>query len=199
MFWKRFFGRPRGDDAGIALYNKLVAQARSPQFYLHCGVPDSVNGRFEMVILHAYLVIGRLKGQGDAAAHTAQRVFDVMFDDMDQTIRELGVGDLSVGKKIRTMASAFYGRANAFDQGLAAFDRSGGDRTALEHAIRRNVFPDGPAGEADVGRLAAYVIASRDALSRQPTDLICAGELAFAPPPEESCMLETVSPAATGP
>ena len=102
-------------------------------FYADWGVPDTLDGRFDMISLHAFLVLDRLKGTEQAFR---QGLVDEFFADMDRSLREMGVGDLSVGKKVRKMAEVFYGRVAAYDQALAGPDG------ALEAAIARNVFPD---------------------------------------------------------
>jgi cytochrome b pre-mRNA-processing protein 3 len=116
MIWKRIFGRSGDEDTPYVLYGALVGQARNPAFYRDMGVPDTVEGRFEMVALHVFLALRRLRAGGEPGKDLGQKLFDVLFDDMDQTLREMGVGDLSVGKKIKAMASSFYGRMQAYDE-----------------------------------------------------------------------------------
>lgn len=178
MIWKRIFGRRERDDVAYALYNAAVAQARSPGFYLHAGVPDTVEGRFEMVMLHTFLVLRRLKMLGEPARAIGQRLFDILFDDMDQTLREMGVGDLSVGKKIKGLAAAFYGRIAAYDEGLAA----SGD-AVLGAALKRNVFAATAPDASEVEALVDYMRASDAALAGQGVDALMAGEAGFAPAP----------------
>lgn len=179
MIWKRIFGRPDRDDVPYAIYGALVAQARSPGLYLHAGVPDTLEGRFEMVMLHAFLVLRRLRTMGEPAKEMGQRVFDILFDDMDQTLREMGVGDLSVGKKIKAMAAAFYGRIAAYDEGLDATENA-----TLEGALRRNVFAMGTPSAPEVTALAAYVRAADRALAGQPVEALMAGKADFAAAPD---------------
>ena len=124
----------RQRDAAHRLYMAVVTRARDPLFYRELGVPDSLDGRFEMIALHAFLVMRRLKREGRAGAALSQALHDIMFADMDQSLRELGVGDLSVGRKVKAMARGLYGRIAAYEAGLA----EGGDR--LVAAIRRNVY-----------------------------------------------------------
>lgn len=178
MIWKRIFGRSDRDEVPFGLYRGLVAQARMPAFYLHAGVPDTVEGRFEMVSLHAFLVLRRLKAAGEPAKEVAQRLFDIMFDDMDQTLREMGVSDLAVGKKIKGMAQAFYGRMAAYDAGLDAQDE-----TTLQDALRRNVFAGLDPTASDVAALAGYVRNCAVVLGREPNEDILAGRLSFADAP----------------
>ena len=155
-----FFRRdPEADAIATGLYGAIVAQARSPALYADMGVADTVEGRFEMVILHLILVIDRLVAGAAAAKALAQKVFDLHCTDMDRSLRELGIGDLGVPKRMKKMAESFYGRAGVYRPALAA-----GNRAALVEAIGRNVFPG--AGEAPgAAPLADYVLASAAALA----------------------------------
>ncbi len=175
----RLFSRRGREDAVPAIYLALVEQARRPGFYTACGVPDTVDGRFDLLVLHVFLVMHRLKAEGGTAAAFAQKLFDYMFADMDQSLREMGVGDLSVGKKVKHMARSFYGRVVAYEKGLEAPEAE-----PLEAALRRNLFGT---VEPDADRLAlisAYVRREAGALSRQPAERLLAGELTFGPPPD---------------
>ena len=167
-----------GADPAAALYGQLVAQARQPAFYTVCAVPDTVQGRFEMIALHAFLVMRRLK-TGDAPGQLAQDLFDLMFADMDRNLRELGTGDLAVGKRIKKLAKSFYGRIAAYEDGLAA------DR--LEAALARNVYEDVPRqaepSAAAVAALAAYLRQADGLLATQPVAELAAGRVHFAPLP----------------
>lgn len=180
MIWKRIFGRSEQESAAYAIYGALVSQARSRELYLNAGVPDTIEGRFEMVMLHVFLILRRLKAASGADVAPAkafgQRIFDIFFDDMDQTLREIGVGDLSVGKKIKALASSFYGRVAAYDEGLDASD----DPSVLEAALRRNVFPEMEPPVAEVEALAAYVRDVRAALDAEPITGLLKGKAVFA-------------------
>ena len=150
----RFFRRATGADAiASTLYGAIVAQARNPIFYEELGVPDTVSGRFEMVVLHVVLVLERLEDKD-----VGQRIFDLYCKDMDQSLRELGVGDLGVPKRMKKMAEAFYGRSAAYRSALSARDSHG-----LATAIARNVFGH---PQASARLLGAYAIASADLLAR---------------------------------
>lgn len=166
-FWRR---QP---DAKIeALYGAIVAQARAPAFYADCGVDDTLAGRFEMLVLHLVLVIRRLRETGEAAP--AQRLFDLFCRDMDHNLRELGVSDLGVPKRMRRFGEAFYGRAAAYDQALDA-----GDGCGLTAALARNVLAGHGNPEPGADRLADYVGRSVALLRRQqPADLV-SGNIAF--------------------
>src|SRR3979411_2634123 len=103
-------------------YRRVVEQARRPGFFTDCGVPDTVDGRFELICLHAFLYLHRLKREQQGAAGLGQRFFDMMFADFDRSLREMGTGDLSVGREIKRMAQAFYGRIEAYGGGLSSGD-----------------------------------------------------------------------------
>jgi cytochrome b pre-mRNA-processing protein 3 len=150
----------------------LVAQARAPAFYAGLGVPDSLDGRFEMLALHVFVALRRLKQAGHDAL--AQALFDAMFEDMDRSLREIGVGDLSVGKRVKEMARALYGRIAAYEAGLS----QPGDE-ALVAALERNLYGTvAPPPAAAAAALARYL---RQAAAR--LDAVAPAELGSAPPP----------------
>ena len=141
-------------------------------FYADWGVPDTLDGRFDMISLHTFLVLDRLKG---VEQDFRQALVDELFADMDRSLREMGVGDLSVGKKVRKMAEVFYGRVAAYDKALA------GPPDALESAIARNVFPD--AQDSSRARLlAAHVAPSGSHLAGQEAAAIAGGNVHFKEP-----------------
>lgn len=160
------------DRAAGRLYARVVEQARRPAFYAEGGVPDTLDGRFEMVALHCFLLLHRLK-QSPKAQALAQAVFDLMFDDMDSSLREMGAGDLGVGRRVRRMAEGFLGRMAAYDRGLA--DGS----AALLEAVRRNVYGTIAGGGYDPAPMAEYVRQAAEALARQPVEPIMQGSVEF--------------------
>lgn len=168
MILKRIFARKPA--VAVTLYGAIVASARQEKFYAQWGIPDSIDGRFDMISLHVFLLLDRLKGEGPDVEKTRQALTDVFFDDMDRSLREMGVGDLSVGKKVRKMAEAFYGRVKAY---AAALDRGAG----LEEALRRNIHPDSE--HASVTELAEWVRDCRVDLQRQTVADIMAGRVSF--------------------
>jgi cytochrome b pre-mRNA-processing protein 3 len=133
------------------LYGKIVAQARLPYFYTKLGVPDSVDGRFELVTLHSFLVLRQLKGQSEEQHDAGQALFDVMFEDMDLSLREMGAGDMGVGKRVKLMVQAFYGRVASYEKGLL------GSAGVLEAALERNVYATVDSEVDHARRLAGYV------------------------------------------
>ena len=172
---KRLFKPRPAQLAGRALYARTVAQARTPALYADLGAPDTAEGRFEIYSLHVYLLLERLKGQGEQAAETAQALFDTYVSALDHALRELGVGDLSVGKRMRKLGEAFYGRINSYEEALAALP----DPTRLEALLARTVYEGAEA--ANVPALAAYVVAQRSALAAQTLERLCAGEVEWRP------------------
>lgn len=163
--------------AGEALYARIVEQSRREPFYLDYGAPDTVEGRFEMIALHAYLVLRRLRGEDGNAKDVAQCLFDAMFKNMDDALRELGVGDMAIGRKIRTLAENFYGRVEVYGNALDE-----GDRDALTDALARNVYEKET--EARAADLAVYVVATDAALTAQPIDRLRKGAVQFPDPGE---------------
>ena len=178
-FRRVFPGNPQEEPAR-ALYVAIVEQARQPAFYARLGVPDSVDGRFELLILHCFLVLRRLRADHAEAEGLAQTLFDTLIYDMDQSIRESGVGDLKVGPKLRQMAEAFYGRIKAYEGGFAAE----GDE-ALEAALRRNLYGTAEGvPEGAPAAMAAYLRCQDAALAAQETAALQRGEVVFGAPPE---------------
>lgn len=180
MIFKRFFGRNEGREVALSAYRVLVAQARSPEFYRNAGVADTLDGRFDMLVLHVFLVLFRLKSEGEEGKAFGTALLDALFLDMDESLREIGIGDMSVGKKIKTMASAFYGRVEAYDAGLAATQPD-----ELVAAIRRNLFPGHEAGDGPDGSvsIADYTRASAALMEKQAFADLVAGQFHFAPRP----------------
>lgn len=171
-FWLSPRRRQRESEAR-RLYAAIVAAARRPGFYRTGGVPDSLDGRFELVTLHAYLALRRLKDE-PAGAETAQALFDAMFADMDESLREVGAGDLGVGRRVKQMAQAFYGRAAAYDAGLVAAEPA-----VLEGALARNLYGTLPSPPAAIGRMATYLRDAAERLARTPLETLLAGNLEF--------------------
>jgi cytochrome b pre-mRNA-processing protein 3 len=172
---KRLFKPRPALIAGRELYARVVAQARVPGLYTDLGAPDTVEGRFELYSLHTYLLLERLKGQGTQAAETAQALFDTYLSGLDNALRELGVGDTVVGKRMRKLGEAFYGRVHSYEAALAALP----DRGVLDALLSRTVYAG--ADEAKVPAMAGYVVAQRDFLVGQPVEAIVAGDVTWGP------------------
>lgn len=155
-----------------ALQEQLIARARAPVFYAALGVADNMDGRFDLVILHAWLVLERLKAAGLDAA--AQALTDVLFVGFDEALREQGIGDMGLGRRMKAMANAFYGRLKAYSTAR--------DEGELAAALAKNVWR-GAAVDDHARRLAAYVQGARAALAACAMD---AGALDFGPLPDAS-------------
>ncbi|MEX2628888.1 MAG: ubiquinol-cytochrome C chaperone family protein [Tistlia sp.] len=176
-----FPGNPH-EPAARRLYESLVAQAREPAFYRDCAVPDSVDGRFDLLVLHAWLVMRRLKDAPPPAAELSQTLFDLLFFDLDQSVRVSGVGDLKVGPKIAAMGRAFYGRIAAYDVALAEAEAAGRSE-ALAAALRRNLYRGAEVPAAVPPAMAGYLQRQLDALAVQGDAELLAGRLTFTAPP----------------
>ena len=172
----RLFRRTPRDDTIARLYGTIVAQARVPAFYQLYGVPDTVNGRLEMIMLHAVLLLRRLEGGAGSDRALGQKLFDRFCRDMDESMREMGVGDLAVPRKMRRIGEAFYGRQVVYWAALETRDEA-----PLAAALQRNVFADASEPGASA-RLAAYVREAARRLAAQ--DGFERAKLAF-PDPEQ--------------
>jgi len=168
MILNRLFkGREKREQR---LYGAIVAAARHVRFYEKLGVPDTIDGRFEMIVLHLFLVLNRLKGEG--VEDLRQRLTDEFFVDMDRSLRELGVSDVTVGKKVRRIAESYFGRVTAYDRALLA------NSNILEETISRNIYPDG-ASEGSTKAMTKYFVNAVKQLGAIPLEQIIQGELRF--------------------
>jgi cytochrome b pre-mRNA-processing protein 3 len=153
---------------GRALYTAIVARARAPHWYLDGAVPDTLDGRFDMIAAILSLVLLRLEDDPDGAAPSAH-LAEQFVDDMDGQLREIGIGDIVVGKHVGRMMGMLGGRLGAYRDGLA-----GGD---LDGAIGRNIYRGESPGAAALRHVRERLLALRDALAATPTALLIAGEL----------------------
>ncbi len=192
-----FFRRDPQETRARALYERVVAQARQPGFYRDGGVPDTVDGRFELIALHAFLVLHRLKTDTGDTEELGQALFDVMFQDMDQSLRELGAGDMGVGPRVKRMAQGLFGRIAAYEAGLSGPGAELGAElgaepgaelgaepgTELEAALRRNLFGTVTPEPEQVQAMAAYLRGAVDALTQwEPAKIGAAGPEFGLPP-----------------
>ena len=175
MLWPfNYFRKPRAPSRGTieAIYGMIVAQAREPLFYQALGVPDTVNGRFDMVLLHLWMVLRRLKpadGEG-----LSQALFDHFCSDMDANLREMGVGDLTVPKRMQAFGEAFYGRSAAYDQAIELGSEP------MAQALNKNIY--GGQNIESARRLAAYTSDAIGALAGSDEAALIAGTLRFPAP-----------------
>ena len=173
---KALFSRRVESTPAERLYATVVAQARLPAFYTSLGVPDSLDGRFELICLHCYLVLRRLRRDQDATAETAQQLVDLLFEDMDHSLREMGAGDLGVGKRVKRMAEAFTGRIAAYDAAWSA------GPAELAQALERNLYGTTTTDPTMLGSMARYLQAAAAGLNQQETAALLAGKAAFVVP-----------------
>ena len=171
-----FCGHNSAREAADIAYRRIVEQARQPVFFSDYGVPDTLDGRFELICLHAFLYLHRLKADRPQASPLCQSFFDRMFADFDRSLREIGVGDLSVGRQINRMAEAFYGRVRAYEEGLA------GDDEALAAALARNLYGTAKATAEQLARVTSYMRREVASLAAQPLASLLAGTVAFGAP-----------------
>ena len=158
-------------------YRRVVDQARQPGFFTDIGVPDTIDGRFELICLHAFLLLHRLKAEKPPALQLGQRFFDAMFADFDRSLREMGTGDLSVGRHVKRMAQAFYGRIDAYERGLS--EGCG----VLGAALARNLFGTVRADPAALAEVARYLRREASRLCERPIGELLTGAIAFGEPP----------------
>lgn len=185
------FLKPRDKTASVqGAYVSIVKQARRPELYAPGCAPDNFDGRFDMMALHVHLVLRRMRALGMGRSDIGQDLFDMFFKDMDQAMREAGVGDMGVGKKVQKMVEAFYGRATAYDGVLdAQGDNAQGDNEPGENAssdisdiydiLSRNLYPDAaisPQQEVGLRALTAYALALEAHLAGLTLDDILSGQ-----------------------
>jgi cytochrome b pre-mRNA-processing protein 3 len=164
----RLFGERRDRSALRPLYDASVASAREPAWYREGGVPDTLEGRFDMVATMLALVLLRLESEGEAARAESVALTEIFIDDMDGTLRQLGIGDFVVGKHVGKLVGALGGRLGALRGPLA-------DGSALEPAVRRNVFRDGPVSDEQVAWVAARLRGLYDRLAGTGMEPLLAG------------------------
>jgi cytochrome b pre-mRNA-processing protein 3 len=176
MLWPfNHFRKPRIAPRGTieTIYGMIVTQAREPLFYRDLGVPDTVNGRFDLLLMHLWLVLRRLKSVGSGTA-LSQALFDHFCADMDDNLREMGVGDLAVPKRMQAFGEAFYGRTAAYDMALT----EGSEEIA--HALCKNVLNGEKIEKAR--QLAIYAEAAMAKLSQLDETALLAGSWSFPVP-----------------
>ena len=175
--FKALFGRNVNSDLAHALYGVVVARARDPKFYVSYQVPDTFDGRFEMLVMHLFLLHNRLKEEEHKYRQVSQLIFDAFIDDMDASLREAGVGDQSVPKRISKMTKVFYGRTGAYESALQDEEVA----SALSRVIRRNLFPESQAPD-EVADLGVYMAWQARDLENKSADDITEKVAAFEGP-----------------
>jgi cytochrome b pre-mRNA-processing protein 3 len=177
MLSRLFRSRPTR-ETGRALYAAVVEQSRTPALYERLAAPDTTEGRFEVYTLHLMLLLDRLKQNGEAAKDVSQALFDTYVKGLDDALREMGVGDLSVGRKMRKLGEAFYGRVKSYQAAFAALP----DEGPLRDLLTRTVYADVEPEAAQAPALAAYVASQRAELAAQPLEALLEGRVAWRAP-----------------
>lgn len=173
-----FFRQRRHNQAIVARqYAALTGLARVPAFYSDMHVPDTVMGRFEMLSIVMILFFRRTRHSDAGGQQLAQGIVDAFFEDIDHSIRELGIGDQGVPKRMKKLAGMFYGRLQSYSEAL---DRQ--DDQALAEALRRNIYPEAAADAPDMDALAAWMKVADDAALVMPEETILTGTLALPSP-----------------
>jgi cytochrome b pre-mRNA-processing protein 3 len=171
-FFSRLFGA-RQDRARLRpLYDAVVAEGRRPAWYRDGGVPDTLEGRFDIIAAVLAMVLIRLEMEGERGRQVSVLLTEVFIDDMDGSLRELGVGDMVVGKRVGKLMGALGGRLGVFREGL----EGGG----IEAAVRRNVFRDSPPSGEAVEFVTARLTGFSEALAAVPLEQVLRGELPAA-------------------
>lgn len=153
------------------LHEAIIGRARAPEFFATFGVPDSLDGRFDLVVLHAWLALGRLREPG--LHDVSQRLTNMMFSAFDEGLRELGISDMGMGRRMKKIANAFYGRFKAYDDAQ--------DETAMAQAVVRNLYRGNERHAEAAKTLARYVFSAKEALAKCDPSR---GELDFGPLPQ---------------
>ena len=170
----RAFRRNSNREVTDSLYEAIVASARQPRFYAEWDVPDTPIGRYEMISIHMFLFLECTSGGSAPLLHLAQDITDEFFKDVDHSLRELGIGDTGVPKRMKKLAKMFYGRADSYGRALAAKDREG-----LMAALSRNIMPQRNSPWPQVGHLASYIERASESLASQPEAELLAGRIQF--------------------
>ena len=157
----KLFSPSAGQQEAYSLYAALVQQARTPELYTVLAVPDTLDGRFELIVLHVFLIFNRLRNEENTAS-LQQYLAEAFFDDMDRNLREMGVGDTGIGRRVQKMSEAFYGRMKIYAESLE-------NPLTLEAALRRNLYGTLPEkADPPLSVAAKYMIESASLLKSQP-------------------------------
>lgn len=168
-FIKKLFASDNYKLAAHNVYVRLVEQARQPFFYEECGVADTIDGRFDVIVLHIFLLSQRLKNE---SPDFIRAVWEVFFADMDRSLREMGASDTGIGKRIKKMVQAFYGRIDSYEKtidNLAEFTDS----------LRRNIYRNTEVSEKQIEELTSYITKNVNNLKIQRLENLTCGNVSF--------------------
>ncbi len=179
--FKDIFQSPYSNNAATGLYVTIIQQSRLPIFYQEFEVADTIDGRFDMVALHTYMVLRTLRRDPEETKELSQAVFDIMFADMDQNLRELSIGDTGVGKRMTKMVEGFYGRMAAYDLTLNMKDED--QKTAeMQKVVLRNIYRKTLMSDESVSEMSTYIIQQMQDLEQQDLSVIIEGNISFTSP-----------------
>ncbi len=173
MIFKRLFGKNPHTRSIESLYGKIMAHTRNPAFYTRLKVPDTLDGRFDLLALHVFLVVRRIKDE-EGAFELARRLPEKRLAEIDRALREHGISDMGVPRRVKTMGRAFLGRATAYENALDSRDMK-----KLEDVLRRNLFSDAEPDQGVISEFAGYVVAAEAHLNGLAYDNISAGSISF--------------------
>ncbi|MDK4723744.1 MULTISPECIES: ubiquinol-cytochrome C chaperone family protein [Rhizobium] len=179
MIFGLFRKRNHNQIIVVRQYEVLTTMARQPVFYTDYDVPDTVMGRFELLSVMMILFFRRTRSSTTSGQELAQEIVDAFFEDIDYSIRELGIGDNSVPKRMKKLAGMFYGRLESY---AAAMD--GNDRAALATALQRNIYPKGEQAAASMTALAGWMLTAEAHLAAVTEDQIATGSATLPQPPK---------------
>lgn len=166
---KKFFSPDPQQLPAHEAYVRLVAQSRLPFFYREAGVPDTLDGRFDVITLHVFLVTRRLRPHAPAFIRA---LWEAFFSDMDRNLREMGASDTGVGKRIKKMVQAFYGR-------MDAYEKTADDEAAFKESLSRNLYRGADIDDAALTAMTAYITRNTASLQQQDADVLIRGEMTF--------------------
>lgn len=165
----------RGDMSALVLYKKIVEQALNPLYFTDMGVEDSVTGRFESIVLQLFLISNRLVADEGHKSHRIRALQEAFIMDMDRNLREMGVGDMSVGKQIKKMAAGWFGTAKAYEKALMSDTRA----AEVEEVLINNLYRNKP--EVPSAKMAAHVVALADHLKTVTVDQLYQENFSYPP------------------
>ena len=172
----RLFRKNKGNQAiMVRQYGILTTAARQPVFFETMNVPDTVMGRFEMLSIALILYFRRTAGAGDEVKAIAQEIVEAFFEDLDHSMRELGIGDQGVPKRMKKLAGMFYGRLDSYARAL-----ENADATALEAALKRNIHPENQDEALSMRKLAHYMLKAEQELKSVSESTLAKGEADLA-------------------
>ncbi|MDO6963784.1 ubiquinol-cytochrome C chaperone family protein [Rhizobium alvei] len=181
MIFGLFRKNSRNQEIVERQYAVLTAAAREPELYRSYAVPDTVIGRFEMLSTVLILYFRRTQSASDSSKALAQSIVEAFFEDIDHSMRELGISDHGVPKRMKKFASMFYGRGDSYGRALDS-----GDLVELEAALRRNFHPENADPALSMQKLAHYMLEIEANLKTVPDDVVARGEVTITAPKEES-------------